>query len=50
MGRKYDDTELDSLLNASYWNHYVSILKDVVKHPSMEQKKYGDTEYCSQKL
>ena len=40
MGRKYDDTELDSLLNASYWNHYVSILKDVVKHPSMEQKKY----------
>ena len=42
MGRKYDDTELDSLLNASYWNHYVSILKDVVKHPSMEQKKYGD--------
>lgn len=42
MGRKYDNTELDSLLNASYWNHYVSILKDVVKHPSMEQKKYGD--------
>ncbi len=42
MGSKYENKELDSLLNAGYWNHYVSILKDVVKYPSLEQKKYGD--------
>lgn len=41
-GYQYGDAELNELLEIGYWNHYVSILKDVVKNPSREQKAYGD--------
>lgn len=40
--RQYGNEELDRFIEITYWNHGVSILKDVVKNPSKDQKKYGD--------
>ena len=42
IGRDYKDKELNKILWVSYFNHYISILKDVVKYPSEKQKEYGD--------
>lgn len=38
----YQNKELDELTKVSYWNHFVSVLKDIMKNPSREQKAYGD--------
>lgn len=42
IGRDYKDQELNEILRINYFNHYISILKDVVKYPSEKQKEYGD--------
>lgn len=45
IGKKYEDPQLDRQLEANYLNHYVSLLKDIVKHSSDKQREYGDRLY-----
>ena len=45
IGRKYDDRELCGQLEANYLNHYISLLKDILKQSSGKQREYGDRLY-----
>lgn len=45
VGKWYEDPILEELLQISYWNHYVSILKDVVRDFKGRKLKYGDRVY-----
>lgn len=44
-GHQYEDVILDELLRVSYWNHYVSLLKDIVRTPGRKQIEFGDRIY-----
>lgn len=42
IGRGYREQELNQVLETNYFNHHISILKDVIRHPSKRQREYGD--------
>lgn len=44
-GKMYGDQELDRQLEANYMNHYLSLLKDIVKQSSGKQCDYGEKLY-----
>lgn len=42
IGHSYGDQTFDEVLESNYLSHHLSILKDVIRYPSKEQKEYGD--------
>ena len=44
-GKMYGDQDLDDQMEANYMNHYLSLLKDIVKCSSGKQRDYGNRLY-----